>query len=463
MFALPSVSAMTASLSISASGWPPCPASTGTSYTVATQVTGTSSSSSTYLWIGIWDYVNGKWVAYTDPYIGPYGTNVNAYKSFTIKTPNDSGDISYVAVVYYWNWDTNSWVFANYVNSGDKISGTPVPDVQNFVISPSPVDYQKEVTLSWDVKGDSNALYIISQAYHWEYKNSQWQWVYIGIGGGGYQYVTSADGASYTKSFSLKHTPTHTGTNYYYVAAWYYDWCSSSWKGWNYEMNSIVVCRGPDGDWNYCHSSGSCKCSAHKGDCDSNSECVSGTECVSDVGSYYDWDGGVDVCDYSGSVKPAECNCECNGGGLWSCKNWDYRFGNYDYAANRIGGQGNCETNTGCVNCNNYFFKQIPEGVDGTKILIENGYSKVDDDRGGEYGRPLSNCYRYAGYFDDRTDPITKIEYTNILHTEGPECDPAAVMDFPSWCNLMAPQCYINHQGLNNPYGSTGHGSSGNC
>jgi len=255
MFSLHSVSAMTTNLDISASGWPPCPASTGTSYTVTTQVTGTVTgtwSGYTYLWIGIYDYVNNKWVASTESYIGPYnGASISVTKSFAITTNQNPGDINYGAYVQYYDWDQSKWVWANHVDSGPKTSGTPSVDAFGLSISPTPrtlhsptkdtVAGEKNVTLTWAVSGHSNGLNIVTQAYHWEYKDSSWKWVYIGTAGGGYKYVTSITG-SFVQSFSLSHKPTHAGTNYYYVAAWYWNWCSNSWTGYDYsEITTVNV------------------------------------------------------------------------------------------------------------------------------------------------------------------------------------------------------------------------------
>jgi len=231
MLVLPSVSAMTASLDISASGWPPCPASTGTSYTVTTHVTGTSSSSSTYLWIGVWDYISGKYIAYTGV-IGPYSTNIDVTKTLTITTPSVSGDISYSADVYYWDWDQSKWVFADYVNSGIKRSGTPSISLAASA-SPNPITSGSQVSISATSTGTTNSLNIYEDTFHYNKNSGSWENINYS-----YYYFQQQ---TYSATLTATHTPTNIGTETYYSRVFYYDRCSSSWVFANSKTTTITV------------------------------------------------------------------------------------------------------------------------------------------------------------------------------------------------------------------------------
>ncbi|PKL58928.1 MAG: hypothetical protein CVV33_09995, partial [Methanomicrobiales archaeon HGW-Methanomicrobiales-4] len=190
--------------------------------------------------MGVYDSNNRKWVKYTG-WFTVSGTNIDVTKSFTIKTPTDPGDIGYQAYVYYYDPDQQKIVFGDWDCAGKKTSGIPSATVKNFVITPSSAQDGDTVTLSWDVEGPSNELNILkNEAYYWGEENGNWKWIYIGTSG--YDLVTSSDGTNFVKSYSLNHVPTHTGANWYYVYSMYWDWCSKSWKGFNYKIEYIAVC-----------------------------------------------------------------------------------------------------------------------------------------------------------------------------------------------------------------------------
>ncbi len=66
---------------------------------------------------------------------------------------------------------------------------------------------------------------------------------------------------------------------------------------WNVDVCQSSSCPWSPGDYAYCRDCG--PCAEGEGDCDSDSECMSGLYCVNNVGATYGWAWGVDVCQSS--------------------------------------------------------------------------------------------------------------------------------------------------------------------
>jgi len=208
--------------------------------------------------------------------------------------------------------------------------------------------------------------------------------------------------------------------------------------------DSEVVCySGTPGDEDYCNPE--CKCPAGGGDCDTDADCEGDLKCIFGVGKQFGYAEDIDVCDYSG-----ECNCKCDAGFMYGCRNWDYSIGEYNFIATRLQNAGNCGSGL-CHECSTWYGMEMPRNLSATEaqalaveILLEHGYTGSSYGYGKPYSSNPIECARYNAYFnEERKDNMGKRRF-NFIHTEGPECNPDVVASV-NLCALQIFNCQNWH------------------